>query len=160
MKSIQTKPLNLEQSEKLCELIANHLQEGDVITLSGELGAGKTTLVSNIAKHLQLQPGFQVSSPTYVIHHIYEAKFPIHHIDLYRLENENAVVHLGFEEFLGQRGIAFIEWFEKFPNLWKENRIRIDIRMPNITHRTYEFTFEGSKIPEHWNKMSKSLSAI
>ena len=146
MKSIKTPPLDLPQSQELARLIANHLQEKDVIALSGELGTGKTTFVSHVASHLDLQPGHHVTSPTYVIHHTYEAKFPIHHIDLYRLEHPSQIENLGFEEFLGIKGIAMIEWFEKFPKIYDGDVILIRIEFVDEQTRVYFFDF-----PDHFS---------
>lgn len=146
---ISTKPISLAASQELCAVIAKHLQSGDVVALSGDLGAGKTTLVSNIAKNMDLEKNTTVSSPTYVLHHIYPAKMPIHHIDLYRLENPDAVVSMGFEEFLGEQGVAFIEWFEKFPHLWTGSTLHIQIQIQDMDHRTYTFMITGPK-KQHW----------
>jgi tRNA threonylcarbamoyladenosine biosynthesis protein TsaE len=154
VKSIQTPSLNLEQADQLAGNLADQLKEGDVIGLSGDLGSGKTTFVSQLAKHLGIKEGFQVTSPTYVIHHIYEAKFPIHHIDLYRLEKPEQVEQMGFEEFLGLSGIALIEWFEKFPDIWKGDRIDIQIDMVDTNHRKYEITFFGKKLLERCQQMA------
>ncbi len=149
---ISTKPINLNQSAELCAVIAKHLHNGDVVALSGDLGAGKTTLVSNIAKNMQLDKSATVSSPTYVIHHIYPARLPIHHIDLYRLEHAGAAASMGFEEFLGEEGVAFIEWFEKFPTLWTGSTLYIQIQIANADQRIYTFKTTGPQL-KHWTGM-------
>ena len=152
MNSIKTRPLNLSEIDKLSEAISKNLKNGDVIALSGDLGAGKTTLVSHIAKHMDLENGATVSSPTYVIHHIYSARMPVHHIDLYRLEHAGAAASMGFEEFMGEEGVTLIEWFEKFPTLWTGPTLHIQINLHNADQRIYPFRATGPE-NRHWTGM-------
>ena len=159
MKSTQTPPLDLATSAKVSKIIAENIRSGDVLGLTGELGAGKTTLVSNLAKNLGLKDGYTVSSPTYVIHHVYEAKFPIHHIDLYRLEDSSQIENLGFEEFLGENGITIVEWFEKCPTLWTGPYLQIEITIPDELHRQYKFTIHSDS-SNHWRNLLKEINLL
>lgn len=152
MNLVKTKPFTLDQINALTICVAKYLREGDVVALTGDLGAGKTTLISKVAQHMGLQPGSNVSSPTYVIHHIYPAKFPIHHIDLYRMDNAAQVNQLGFEEFLGKNGVVFIEWFEKFPHLWAGPTLHIQIEILDLDHRQYTFMVNGP-VQDHWTQL-------
>lgn len=154
--SVNTHPINLDQIDRLTSIIAKHFKNGDVVALNGEMGAGKTTLLSSIAKHLHLQKGQNVSSPTYVIHHIYKADVLIHHLDLYRLNRIEEVEELGFEEFLGKEGVTFIEWLANFPTLWSGTTLQIDIEIENLDQRRYTFSVTGN-IPAHWNQLLETL---
>lgn len=87
--------------------LASVLRPGDVLYLSGELGAGKTTLVRGAARRLGYQG--RVTSPTFTIMNIYQTNPPIYHFDFYRLEN-NDLEDLGLGDYLEKDGIAFIEW--------------------------------------------------
>lgn len=160
MKSIQTKPLNLEASQQISKTLSKFLMEGDVVALGGELGAGKTTLVSNLAKHLGITNGEHVSSPTYVIHHIYQATFPIHHIDLYRLENFAQIENMGFEEFFGKNGIVIAEWFEKFPQIWTGDLLKINIELLDIDTRRYHFEILSKKTHERFEKLLCEINEL
>ncbi len=83
------------------------LSIGDVVTLTGDLGAGKTTLVSGVAKSLKIKDTIQ--SPTFNILKCYfDGKIPLYHIDAYRLEEVNK--DIGLEEYIEGNGVAFIEW--------------------------------------------------
>ena len=159
MNSIKTKPLALDQIDRLAAVVAKHVQEGDVIALSGDLGAGKTTFVAQFVNHMKPEPEVSVSSPTYVIHHIYPAKMNIHHIDLYRLDNPDAIEALGFEEFLGEKGVALIEWFEKFPKLWTGPTLHIQINISDMDSRIYTFSTTGAP-QHHWEKMQLEIKSI
>lgn len=105
---------NLSELESFAKKLARDLRSGDVVALSGELGAGKTTLIQAIAR-LAGVPGSTLS-PTFVIFKSYPINYrgikQFCHIDLYRL-NDFSVPH-GFEECLGEPGtVCFIEWAEK-----------------------------------------------
>jgi len=76
------------------------------------LGAGKTVFAKGIAAGLGLKDVHQVCSPSYILINIYNAKYPIFHIDLYRLGKNAEILDLGWEDYLGQ-GIIVVEWAEK-----------------------------------------------
>lgn len=160
MKSIQTRALNLTESFQLSRILSKYVDEGDVIALGGELGAGKTTLVSNLSKQMGITNGEHVSSPTYVIHHIYHATYPIHHIDLYRIEHVAQIEHMGFEEIFGRDGIAIIEWFEKFPQIWNGDLLKIQIDLTNLETRTYLFEIFSKKHHERFEKLLRDMNEM
>lgn len=98
---------SFEQTIKLGELIAQNSYQNLVITLSGDLGAGKTTLVKGIAKGLGIKE--KVTSPTFNILKCYFIKpLPLYHIDAYRLNEGNK--DIGLEEFIDGDGLCVIEW--------------------------------------------------
>ena len=95
----------------LGERIGTHAQPGDLILLSGELGAGKTVLVRGIATGMGIDPAV-VRSPTFVLHHVYRAgPRVLHHIDLYRLGPEADIRLLDVDEML-ESGVVVVEWGE------------------------------------------------
>jgi len=106
----------LTNSERETFLLAKRLAKDfkgqEVVFLIGELGAGKTIFAKGIAAGLGLKDVHQVCSPTYTLINIYEAKYPIFHIDLYRLGKNAEILDLGLEDYLGQ-GIIVVEWAEK-----------------------------------------------
>ncbi len=120
----------LTSSEKetfsLAKQIGKSLKGTEVILLSGELGAGKTIFAKGIAAGLDIDDVHQVCSPSYTLVNIYQAKFPIYHIDLYRLENESEIDGLGWEDFLDQ-GIIVVEWAEKLKFDLEAIRIEIEV---------------------------------
>jgi tRNA threonylcarbamoyladenosine biosynthesis protein TsaE len=110
----------------LAKKIGKSLKGTEVILLSGELGAGKTIFAKGIAAGLDIDDVHQVCSPSYTLVNIYFAKFPLYHIDLYRLENESEIDDLGWEDFLDQ-GIIVVEWAEKLKFDLEAIRIKIEI---------------------------------
>lgn len=106
---------SLEQTYQIAAQIAATLTPGSIVALSGDLGAGKTTLVRGIV--LALHGGArEVTSPTFTLMNVYEGHPPIYHFDWYRLNSRDALDTTGFEEYLEGPGISIIEWAEKFPD--------------------------------------------
>ncbi len=99
---------NLENMHLFATEVASTLKPGDILTLSGDLGAGKTTFTKMLCKALSIDS--VVSSPTFTYLNIYEEK--VAHFDLYRLKSGDDFFALGFDEFLGGEYIAIIEWPE------------------------------------------------
>lgn len=121
---------NLSDLELFAKKFLDELRSGDVVALSGELGAGKTTLIQNLARLAGI-PG-SVLSPTFVIFKIYPMNFRglkrFCHIDLYRLDNFDAP--LGFEEYLSDKNtVCFVEWAEKIKNQLPPGTIWLSIKI-------------------------------
>ena len=110
--------------------IGMSLKGTEVILLRGELGAGKTIIAKGIAAGLDIQDVHQVCSPSYSLVNMYSAKFPVYHLDLYRLDNKSEIDDLGWEDFL-DRGVIIIEWAEKLKYDLAAIRIKIEILEDN-----------------------------
>ncbi len=109
-----------EATEKFGRRLAGMLRIGDVVALSGALGAGKTTLARGVLAGLG-HPG-EVASPSFPIVLTYaglELRLPLWHVDLYRIENPAELDELGLDEARGEAGML-IEWPERLPVLWPE----------------------------------------
>ncbi|MCI2435794.1 tRNA (adenosine(37)-N6)-threonylcarbamoyltransferase complex ATPase subunit type 1 TsaE, partial [Candidatus Acetothermia bacterium] len=107
--------VSAEETRQIAARFAARLQSGDCILLIGELGAGKTTFVQGLAHALGVDES--VRSPTFVLMHAYHGKFPIYHVDAYRIRNLDELREIGFEETVCSQGIAVIEWGEKTEGL-------------------------------------------
>lgn len=108
---------SLEETEKLAEDFAKTLKSGDIVLLSGDLGAGKTQFTKGVAKGLGIND--TIPSPTFTIMNSYENR--LFHFDLYRLHSFEELINVGAEEFLYSNGISILEWpecvgLENFPN--------------------------------------------
>lgn len=91
----------------LGEFLGERVKPGDLLFLSGELGAGKTTLVKGIAKGMGIGP--EITSPTFQLLKTYQGKFSLNHLDLYRLSSEAEMEILELEE-IAPEGVTVIEW--------------------------------------------------
>ena len=103
---------SIEETLQLGRRVAEGLKGGEVIALTGELGAGKTVFVKGLAKGLGIEE--TITSPTFVLARTYQGRLLLHHIDLYRLETCNDVDSIGIDDYLGGGGVIAIEWAEKF----------------------------------------------
>ena len=113
-----------EETKALGRKLATLLQAGDVVLLTGDLGAGKTTFVSGVAEELNCQE--DVISPTFNILKCYfKGKLPMYHIDAYRLEGQN--LELGLEEFIEGDGACFIEWPAYIEALIPDERLELTL---------------------------------
>lgn len=100
------------ETQDLGAKLADLLRRGDVVALRGTLGAGKTTLARAVIRKRAENPTLEVPSPTFAIVQTHDLEPPIHHVDLYRLENGEEIVELGLEEAF-DGAITLIEWPER-----------------------------------------------
>jgi tRNA threonylcarbamoyladenosine biosynthesis protein TsaE len=117
------------QTIKAGERLAHKLTKGDVVALYGDLGSGKTTFTKGIGKGLGVKDVRRINSPSFVLIKEYSAKFPIYHIDLYRLDNLQDIEDIAIEEYIYGDGIAIIEWAEKIKMLMPEKHIAVRFKI-------------------------------
>ena len=90
--------------------------KGDVFALTGDLGAGKTQFVKGFVTGLE--SAAEVTSPTFVLVHEYEdGRLPVYHFDFYRLDNKEAVLRIGFDDYVFGDGVSLVEWADRYPDL-------------------------------------------
>ena len=121
-------------TEALGERLGRGCQGGEVIALLGDLGTGKTCLVHGLARGLDTPEG-SVASPTFALIHEYGGRVPLVHVDLYRLETEDAVNRLGLEEYLESPAVIVIEWADKVRSLLPHDHLRIELEHRGGDHR-------------------------
>jgi len=102
-----------EETRKIWVEVAQSLVIPAVVLLYGDLGSGKTTLTRGIAEGLGLEDLSLVSSPSYTLVNVYQARCSIYHVDLYRLEGERDLYSTGIDDFVGREGVTVIEWSER-----------------------------------------------
>ena len=102
-------------------------EPGDIITLAGTLGAGKTALTQAIGRGLGLDPRIYITSPTFGLLHEYQGRIPLYHLDLYRLGSEEEIESLGFPEYFYGHGLTVIEWPERLGTLMPAERLHIEL---------------------------------
>ena len=98
-----------------------------VITLDGDLGAGKTTLARAICEGFGVQD--EVTSPTFALVHVYDApKSPVYHVDLYRLDGPRDLQNIGWDDMVQSDALLLIEWPERAGNLLPPDHLPIQLR--------------------------------
>ena len=118
---------SVEEIADGCKKIIPHLPKG-VVLVDGKMGAGKTTLISEICKQLGILD--EPSSPTYSIVNEYVTKSneTIYHFDCYRLETMEEAIDIGIEDYLFSGNYCFIEWAEKIEKLLPDNYVRVKVQ--------------------------------
>jgi tRNA threonylcarbamoyladenosine biosynthesis protein TsaE len=133
------------ETEDLGEKLGLRLSPGDVVSISGELGAGKTCLVRGIARGLGSSS--KVKSPSFTIINKYVGKCPIYHFDLFRVEGYSSFEELGCYDFFGGDGVVLIEWGEKVSALLPEDRLEVEIKFKSRDEREITLSPHGRISP-------------
>ncbi len=131
-----------EETEKVGERIAALAKPGDVLCLTGEPGAGKTTLVKGIAEAFAGIDPSSVTSPTFSYLNIYSGTGEVYHFDLYRFSSEKEFLKAGFFELLRNDALHCIEWPDKIPRSLPIRRR--EIKMEYLGSEIRKITFGGT----------------
>jgi tRNA threonylcarbamoyladenosine biosynthesis protein TsaE len=147
------------ETQALGARLAKRLAAGDVLWLSGDLGAGKTTFSQGLGRGLGVKA--PVNSPTFVLIREYAARLPLYHIDLYRLDNPRDIVTLGLNDYLDGDGVCVVEWAERLveSGIWPGLHVRIEPR--GETGRQFYFVASGARAEQllsEW-KQSEAVDA-
>jgi len=129
------------ETVELGKALGECLTVGDVVALYGELGSGKTTLTKGLAAGLGAGRQEGVRSPTFVLLNLYKGRFPIYHIDLYRVHTLDRLHDIGFEEYAFGDGVMVIEWAEKAEQVLPEKAIRVRLKTINESSREIRVEF-------------------
>ena len=102
-----------DETQKLGKTIGKWIEHPLVIGLSGDLGSGKTAFVQGLAEGLEVPDEYYITSPTFTLINEYPGRFPLFHIDLYRLDGISDLEDIGLDELLYGQAVIAIEWAEK-----------------------------------------------
>ena len=115
-----------EETEKLGEQIGREAKPGEVYTLIGDLGVGKTVFTQGIAKGLEITE--PICSPTFTIVQEYEeGRMPFYHFDVYRIGDITEMDEIGYEDYIYGEGVSLIEWANLIEEILPKERIEIQI---------------------------------
>jgi len=137
MITFQSEQEMIDFGEKLSKLMFPNF----ILTLEGDLGAGKTTFTKGIGKGLGVQK--VINSPTFTIVKIYHGRLPLYHFDAYRLEGQDE--ELGFEEMFEDEGVCVVEWPQFIKNILPSERLEIYIQKNEDETRSFSFQAKGKK---------------
>ncbi len=118
-----------EETIALGKKIGEVLKPIDVIGFYGELGSGKTTMIKGIAIGLGVNEENLVKSPSFIMINEYKGRYPIYHIDLYRIKNTEEILSIGLDDYLYGDGVCLIEWAEKAEGDLPENLIKVELEV-------------------------------
>lgn len=147
---------NIQETKQLGLLLGACCVAGDIICLSGDLGAGKTTLTQYIALGLDVSEKDYVTSPSFAIMHEYQGRLNLYHMDLYRLGGEDEVIDLGFEDLFYGVGLCVIEWPKRAEELIPSSALWINIEIKN----DIRFFCVTCAEDNHWNEDLRKFREI
>ncbi len=126
--------LSLLEVQEAAKALAKGTKPGEVIVLTGELGAGKTTFSKAFGEGLSCPE--VVSSPTFTLVNEYYGRLPLYHFDTYRLTDAGDVWDLGFDEYFFGDGVCLLEWGERIAEVLPEDRLEISFEKVDEDHRS------------------------
>ena len=130
------------------------LRGGDVLVLTGDLGAGKTTLVQGIGRGLGVED--HVASPTFTLVREYAGRLDVAHVDVYRLERVQDVVDLGLDELGGPDRVLIVEWGDAVEDLLPADRLRVELTSSDDDVRMLRIGAQGRSWAERWERLEEA----
>ena len=113
------------ETEALGARLAGLLSPGDVVSLYGDLGVGKTAFTRGVARGLGIAG--RVTSPTFTIVNEYDGAVPLFHFDMYRLGSSDELYDIGWDDYLERGGVCAVEWSERVADALPEDAVTVDI---------------------------------
>ena len=114
---------SVDETRDLAAALATLARAGDVVVLAGDLGAGKTAFVQGFGRGLGVEE--RITSPTFTLVHVYEGRLPVHHLDVYRLEQLSEALDLGLAEMLDEGGVVLVEWGDAITRLLPHDHLEV-----------------------------------
>jgi tRNA threonylcarbamoyladenosine biosynthesis protein TsaE len=148
------------RTREVGEAIASLLQPRDTVVLTGDLGAGKTTLVQGIGRGLGVED--HVASPTFTLVREYAGRLDVAHVDVYRLERVQDVVDLALDELGGPERVLLIEWGDAVSDLLPEDRLRVELTTARADAQTRRIviTPQGASWAGRWERLEHALESF
>lgn len=142
--AISAKTFSVEETRSLASLLSKVFQAGDVVVLSGDLGAGKTAFTQGLGLGLGVE--HPVTSPTFTLANKYEGELTLNHLDVYRLEHFQEVEELGLSELIDSNSLTVIEWGNVISSVLTEGYLEISLSLgESLDERTIEFRLIGQQ---------------
>ena len=153
---IELETATAERTRDLGAALATLLQPRDTVLLTGDLGAGKTTLVQGVGRGLGVED--HVASPTFTLVKEYAGRLDVAHVDVYRLERVQDVVDLGLDEIGGPDRVLLVEWGDAVQDLLPEDRLRVELTTePADDGRRIVITPQGESWALRWERLEQAL---
>jgi len=147
--SIEITTCSPEETRLFGEIIGQSIDQKMTISLSGDLGAGKTVFVQGLARGLEVPSDYIITSPTYTIVNEYPGRLKLFHADLYRISSgisgASELFDIGFEEFYETNGVIVVEWPDRLPQGELTEDLAISISMVDNLTRKFLLFFYGRK---------------
>jgi len=140
-----------EQTQRIGRQLGQLAKPGDVILLTGDLGAGKTCLTQGIAWGLDIDEF--AASPSFTIMREHQGRLLLYHVDFYRLDSIEDIYDFGIDDYLFGNGLCVIEWAEKGMELMPDERLLIEIEYVSENERRLDLNASGKRYDEILNDL-------
>lgn len=137
--------------------LAKLLRPGDLISLEGDLGAGKTQLAKGIGAGLGIEEN-TITSPSFTLINQYEGRYPLYHFDVYRIEPVD-LEELGYEEFFFGKGVCLVEWGDRVRDYLSDEYLQIVIQQAGAQKRELTLTAHGERYQELLSQLKVVVQA-
>jgi tRNA threonylcarbamoyladenosine biosynthesis protein TsaE len=146
-----------DRTREVGRAVATLLQPRDTVILTGDLGAGKTTLVQGIGRGLGVVD--HVASPTFTLVREYSGRLDVAHVDVYRLGRVQDVVDLALDELGGPERVLLVEWGDAVQDLLPEDRLRVQLTTDRADAETRRIVIEaqGRSWVARWERLEAAL---
>ena len=121
--------VDADGTRALAARLAGCLADGDLVVLTGDLGAGKTCFTQGLARGLDIDG--PITSPTFTLVSEHRGRLALHHLDVYRLDHPDEALDLDLPELL-ERGVTVIEWGERIAAVLPDDRLTVELRYPDL----------------------------
>ena len=148
---IEIRTETADRTRDLGEVLAALLRPRDTVVLTGDLGAGKTTLVQGIGRGLGVED--HVASPTFTLVREYTGRLDVAHVDVYRLERVQDVVDLGLDELGKPDRVLIVEWGDAVEDLLPDDRLRVELTSSDDEVRRIRIGAQGRSWAERWERL-------
>ena len=154
---IELETRSADETRDVGQALASLLRPRDTIVLTGDLGAGKTTMVQGIGRGLGVED--HVASPTFTLVREYAGRLDVAHVDVYRLERMQDVVDLAIDELGGPDRVLLVEWGDAVQELLPPDRLRVELTSGpgDADRRRISLTPEGASWAARWERLEEAV---
>ncbi len=150
----------MQETQKLGKTIGQRIKLPLVIGLSGDLGSGKTAFVQGLAEGLEVPSDYYITSPTFTLVNEYPGRFPLIHIDLYRLNDIYDFEDIGLDELIYDQAVIAIEWAEKMSHQLPDHHLAMTFEIINDNDRKICLNAFGHSVVNLTKPLNESIVGI
>jgi tRNA threonylcarbamoyladenosine biosynthesis protein TsaE len=136
---------NIKETIRFGAQLGALVEKGDIVALTGQLGAGKTTFIKGIAKGVGVKDPQHVNSPSFVILKEHRGRIPLYHFDVYRLDDPQDMDTVGYKDFFYGDGASVIEWADKIRELLPHEYLDIELTVEGKGSRRMSIVARGKR---------------
>ena len=156
-KTIQKETRSPEATRNLGRYIGKSIATPTILALTGGLGSGKTVFVQGLAKGLGIPDEYYITSPTFTLVNEYPGRFPLIHIDLYRLDGIHDFEDIGLDELMYDQAVIAIEWAEKMSHQLPDDHLAMTFEITNDNGRKISLNAFGHSIVNLTKPLDESI---